>query len=511
MNTLLLTLVMATPTSPSPKPDLRFDASQFALKRGDLEGEEVTYRAVEGVVYVRKPVDAKYQTLNVYAPEAYFSGGTVNGYTVRTAPIFFPNSVGGYMPGVAAAPGAGMDRRSNTLLRALAHGYVVVAPGARGRSLKDPEGRYTGKAPAGIVDLKAAIRYVRANRGLVPGNVERIVSNGTSAGGALSALLGASGDSEDYAPYLKSLGAAEARDDVWAVSAYCPITNLEHADAAYEWLLNGVNESKAFGGGRPTMPVGEIPKGGLPGGLPSGGPPQGGGGLFGQPGSKAGPMSAEQIANSAALKAEFPAYVNGLNLKGPDGKPLSLDASGNGPFKEYVASFVLASARAAQAKGTDVTKTPWVVVKDGEAVGIDWDGYVRSVGRMKQTSAFDSPDLTTGENNEFGSETVDNRHFTEFGMAQNKVAGAIRAEEKIVKMMNPMPYIGAKGVKTSPHWRIRHGAIDRDTSLAIPLMLAIRLQNRGYGVDVAIPWDTPHSGDYDLNELFAWIDVRAKR
>ena len=26
------------------------------------------------------------------------------------------------------------------------------------------------------------------------------------------------------------------------MSAYCPITNLEHADAAHEWLFNGVND-----------------------------------------------------------------------------------------------------------------------------------------------------------------------------------------------------------------------------------------------------------------------------
>ncbi|MFM2342002.1 MAG: hypothetical protein RLZZ592_1655, partial [Pseudomonadota bacterium] len=28
----------------------------------------------------------------------------------------------------------------------------------------------------------------------------------------------------------------------------------------------------------------------------------------------------------------------------------------------------------------------------------------------------------------------------------------------------------------------------------------------GIDVDLALPWDRPHSGDYDLDELFAWID-----
>ena len=31
---------------------------------------------------------------------------------------------------------------------------------------------------------------------------------------------------------LKEAGAADARDDIYAVSACCPITNLDHADAA---------------------------------------------------------------------------------------------------------------------------------------------------------------------------------------------------------------------------------------------------------------------------------------
>ncbi|WP_244190629.1 hypothetical protein [Streptomyces caeruleatus] len=91
---------------------------------------------------------------------------------------------------------------------ALAAGYVVVEPGARGRTLKNSAGEYYGVAPAAIVDLKAAVRYVRSNKGRIPGGVDRIVSSGTSAGGALSSLLGASGDSPLYDKYLKEIGAA---------------------------------------------------------------------------------------------------------------------------------------------------------------------------------------------------------------------------------------------------------------------------------------------------------------
>lgn len=65
--------------------------------------------------------------------------------------------------------------------------------------------------------------------------MDRIVSAGVSAGGALSSLLGASGDSPVYDSYLEELGAADASDTIFATGAWCPITDLEHADMAYEW------------------------------------------------------------------------------------------------------------------------------------------------------------------------------------------------------------------------------------------------------------------------------------
>jgi hypothetical protein len=72
--------------------------------------------------------------------------------------------------------------------------------------------------------------------------------------------------------------------------------------------------------------------------------------------------------------------------------------------------------------------------------------------------------------------------------------------------MNPTRFINDPAADTAKHWRIRHGAFDRDTSLAIPVILATLLQNSGYDVDFRLPWGLPHSGDYDLDELFDWID-----
>ena len=76
--------------------------------------------------------------------------------------------------------------------------------------------------------------------------------------------------------------------------------------------------------------------------------------------------------------------------------------------------------------------------------------------------------------------------------------------------MNPMNYIGDPKAKAATHFRIRHGAVDRDTSLAISEMLYIDLRNHGIDADIAHPWGINHAGDYDLENLFDWIDSLCK-
>lgn len=39
-------------------------------------------------------------------------------------------------------------------------------------------------------------------------------------------------------------------------------------------------------------------------------------------------------------------------------------------------------------------------------------------------------------------------------------------------------------------------------------VMATMLKNKGYEVDFSLPWGLPHSGDYDLEELFAWINIK---
>ena len=457
---------------------LDLDTTKYEKKTMTVDGKKVAFRAYENRVYVAHPVDTTYQSMNIYVPEGYFKGKTINGYTAKTAPIFLPNTVGGYMPGAPGQPSENdrMTGGANAMLVALSKGYVVAAPGARGRTTQAADGTYTGKAPALIVDMKATVRYLRHNAGKLPGDTEKIISNGTSAGGALSTLIGATGDSKDYEPYLKALGAADERDDIYASSVYCPITDLDHADMAYEWMFNNVKTYKKIEVSMLDYNV--------------------------ERKYTEGTLTDDEIARSNDLKKMFPAYVNSLKLKGKNGKLLTLDENGNGSFKDQIKQYYIDSANVALKNGTDLSKFEFLTIKNGKVTDLDYDKYIVYMGRQKTPGAFDNVDLSTGENNEFGDEITDNKHFTEYMLEHSTVNGTM-ADKKIIKMMNPMNYIANSKVK---YWRIRHGAVDKDTSLAIPAILAIKLENLGKKVDFTSPWATPHSGDYDLTELFSWID-----
>ena len=68
------------PRFPTPK-NLNFAQVQGKSQSFELNGQTIRYRAFENIVYVLKPADSRYRTLNVYIPEAYFTGGNIDGYT----------------------------------------------------------------------------------------------------------------------------------------------------------------------------------------------------------------------------------------------------------------------------------------------------------------------------------------------------------------------------------------------------------------------------------------------
>lgn len=431
---------------------LAFDVTQYKINTLALEENTLTYRAYEHIPYMANPVAPKYQQLSIYVPECYYQDGIINGYSLHTAPVFMPNTVGGYMPGPVDAPNVNDKGEPNTIAKALAHGYVVVSAGARGRGMKDSDGKNIGIAPAGICDLKAAVRFLRHHAKDLPGDMEKIITNGTSAGGAMSALQGTTGNHPDYEEYLENMGACKERDDVFASSCYCPIINLDNADMAYEWEFYGLHDYHNY-----HDPNGE------------------------------GSMTEAQIQLSRELKDLFPAYVNSLHLKDENGNALTLDEDGNGTFKEYVLRTVQAS------------------VPDGEEGFANFAEVVKYRTRLKAAPAFDSVSANSWENEVFGTEDILGRHFSQFAYEHSSINGDL-AEQDQIKMMNPMYYVDDAQADKAKHFRIRHGSVDRDTSLAISNLFAAKLRNAGIDTSLEHPWGIPHAGDYDLDELFAWID-----
>ncbi|MFJ2264485.1 subtype B tannase [Streptomyces sp. NPDC087844] len=469
---------------------------------------EVTYRFWKAITYVTKPVDEKYQSLNISVP-VKIDGKAVD---ATGAPILFANSVGGYMPasvadatgvgggamgggtGGSAAPSAsaspsassssGTESGSSAQLSGgkmvslpqlgLAAGYVVVEPGARGRTLKNSEGEYYGTAPAAIVDLKAAVRYLRANKGRVPGNTDRIFSTGTSAGGALSALLGASGDSPIYDEYLKEIGAADASDAIFATGAWCPITDLEHADGAYEWCW-GTNK------------------------LSTG-------------------KQVDQTV-SKELQSQFAEYQAGRKLRGLNGHG-TLTARN---YDEYLlATYMQPSATTYLAALSEADRKTYLAKNtfltwDGKKATFTWADFLTHVGaRKKDAPAFDlfplptdTSDTMTGDiNNEFGLGTAPFRHFTLYSLRKDKGTSARLASDipEKLRLMNPMYHLADKpNPGRTKHWWIRLGTADSDTSLTVSANLAAAANQLGDDVSHLYYWDAGHGANEDAGDFIAWI------
>ena len=190
-----------------------------------------------GIVYCETPADADQEQLSVIVPGAYMTAqdngdgtytcemntdATINGYTALTAPIVFPVNTPGYSAQSPMTEYTSVKDYTDA-------GFVYVHAGCRGRD----EG-----APAGVTDLIAAIRYIRYNSGNIAGDTERIFSFGMSGGGAQSVLLGVTGDSGLYDDYLEAIGAIQGVSDaVLGSQSWCPITSLDSADEAYEWVM----------------------------------------------------------------------------------------------------------------------------------------------------------------------------------------------------------------------------------------------------------------------------------
>lgn len=532
-----------TPTTSTADSALKFDASTFTTVNVTVDGVPAKIRQYK-VVYVAKPIKmgatlTTFQTVPLadpYAMQTMVISVPESMASDQKTPLFFVvNNSGWFASPVATSITEGKTfvstSESDHIGAALKAGYVVVNVGTRSRGARAEDGSWVGKAPAPVVDAKAAIRYLRLNDSLMPGSAERIVMNGTSGGGGLTAAVAASGNHSDYLPYLADIGAAGVsgtgvsavstlKDDVFAAVAYCPINNLGNADAGYEWEYSGVRSDSN------TAALGGVAY-------------------------SAGP----QPAASAALAGSFGGYVNGLGLKRSDGSLLT-----ETNLRTTTQALIQEELQRQIAKGTAVPQLGENFVTQRATVANDWLNltgsgtaamvsaidyakfirYVATNQALKTVVAFDAVGVTgnknaatgawniTGETNLFGSSTQTYANFTEWTWLNNQVPGdgsgfddvggtwaqhlasSSNTLGKQLRLINPVVYLTNTGSNPAPYWYVRHGMVDRDTAFAIQTLLYHAVRNNAAVKDVSFkyPYLVGHAGNYDVQEAFAWIKAK---
>lgn len=508
---------------------LAFDPSRYTTITVTVDGRPLQVRWYKEICYVANPVAAAaqqpggpgggtttisntacgYQGMNVFVPESAFGD--------QRAPIYFAVNNSGWMASYIRASvtaDAAYNSATSNVGAALKAGYVFVDVASRSRGMIGADGSFPGKAPAAVTDAKAAVRYLRLNDTAMPGSAERIVVNGTSGGGALASALGASGNSAEYTPYLAAVGAAgidakgrsTLRDDVFAVNAYCPITDLGNADIAYEWLYNAL-------GTRDTT------------------------------GQNLSPAAAAETA------ARFAAYEKSLGLRNPDGSRLTAATmlatiqqevvrSAETYLKEDPAHTVPPLGGTFQITAGGTTKSyvnDWIDVDTATRTvrSVDMTKYLAFVATqaaLKTTPAFDAVGVAGNtasrtETNLFGPPTQMYLNYTEYSWNHNDVPGdgsglddtgltwkqytaqpSTTVDDQI-HLINPMDFIGTKA-DTAPNWYVRHGTRDRDTAFTVSVNLdrALAADKQVEDLDYRLAWNQPHAGNYDVPEAMAWID-----
>ncbi|MEU9575862.1 subtype B tannase [Streptomyces chilikensis] len=512
---------------------LHFDSAAYTTISVTVDGRPMNVRWYKEICYVADPVAAAaqqaggpgggsttipntacgYQSMNVFVPESAFDD--------QRAPVYFAVNNSGWKASYIRAgvtAGASYNSAVSNVGAALKAGYVFVDVANRSRGLIGADGTYPGKAPAAVVDAKAAVRYLHLNDSVMPGSAERIVINGTSGGGALVSILGASGNSDEYTPYLAAIGAAGVdakerstlRDDVFAVNAYCPITDLGNADAAYEWLYNAL-------GTRDTT------------------------------GSNPSPEAAAEMAD------RFAAYEKSLGLRNPDGSRLTAATMLDAIEQEVVQSaetylkadpahtipplggtFEITSGGPGAPPTTKSYVNDWIDVDIATRTvrSVDMAKYLAFVAtqaKLKTAPAFDAVgvdgNVTSGtETDLFGPPTQKYLNYTEYGWNHNDTAGdgsglddmgltwkqyTARKSTVVddqVHLVNPMDFIGS-GADTAPNWYVRHGTRDRDTAFTVSVNLdrALAADRQVKNLNYQLAWNQPHAGNYDVPEAMAWI------
>lgn len=530
----------SNPTSTISSGDVKTTLSKIDNTKWKYNSSDKVYYQI-GISYVANKASDN-QTLSIFVPEEYLSAtdngdGTytatlntdakVGNYTSKTAPVVIPINTPGY------SSMAALTDYSNEAATYTKEGFIYVSAGLRGRD---------SGAPAGVTDAKAAIRYLRYNNELVGSN-NSVYVYGMSGGGAQSAILGASGDSELYTPYLKELGAVEGVSDaVDGVMAWCPVTNLDYANEAYEWNMGSARENLSD--------------------------------------------DSQKLSNS--LATEFANYINKLNLKDGNGNILNLSESSSGIYQsgsyyDYIKStiedslnkfikdttfpYTPSSSKGMRGRGTgggrnggapggapsnNDSSTPieqrdnvkrnvassgltlsgtynsvedYIAALNKNKTWVTYDSNTKKVSitsvadfvsqlktPSKDLPAFDALDSSQAENQLFGyngngahfDSTLanllkDTDKYNSYKEDLEKTDSIGNKVQTRVDMYNPMYYLtsyyqGYKKSTVAKNWRIRTGINQGDTALSTEVNLALALkQYSDLNVDFETVWGQGHT------------------
>lgn len=526
-------------STPELTPEPLIDKAALALDLSEAQWEKSadgSYYQLLDVHFCTNVLAEKYQTMNIYVPAEYFEGGEVCGYTAETAPIVLMNNCSGWRSGSAG-------NADKTMIE---NGFVFVNCGARSRGAGD---NGEGKAPAPVVDLKSALRTLRLNSDVIPGDEEKIISIGTSGGGEMSSILGASGNMEEYYSYLYENGApgllydeandtyiSTINDDVYGCMCYCPIADIENADLAYAWWRYGCGDT----------------------------------GFAGMFGGNAD-FTEFQIALERDLAVAFCEYINSLGIINEEGESLGFDVTSAdkemavsnpriGSFYEQILenmsdalnafiagntdaegsfSYTKSAGRGHRGPGGSETTTydsleaylaslgntaEWLVKnEDGTYSVTDMAGFLTgtALSRNKDIPGFDTFDLSA-ENNAFGTADEEAVHYSasvaavleanyeRYSQLEGFEAAAVDAyieqanREDLAQqtyLMNATAIMldtaaGEQDADFADHWRTRNGTADEHTCFSVAYNLAMSALMAGAeSVDYALVWAMHHGSD----------------
>ena len=237
----------------SPVVQEKIEVDPMSIVRTDWSYDENNnYYYQQGLIYCNNPQASQFENMAVYVPGDYFNAVKNNSLDTYTCYIKDDTQIGNYSPANApiVMPIYQKENANDYLKDAKQYtekGYIFVY--AKYRGIQDAS---NSNLLDSVVDLKAAIRFLKYNKLSIPANNKKIFVAGEGSTGALSAILGATCDSMLFDSYLTSLNALfedkegnPISDSIFGAMSINPVLN--EADDSYNPMYYLLENSRGFG------------------------------------------------------------------------------------------------------------------------------------------------------------------------------------------------------------------------------------------------------------------------